>query len=141
MKKASRYATVLAVVGAGSISAFALPGMAGAGGMSTTPATTHGNSGSHRQNDDHPGPTASLPSKARAYGRYCQTQSKRHVAGQTGTPFSQCVTAMARLATNRTNSAREACKALSKRHVAGQKGTPYSRCVVAGNRLRQSLHT
>jgi hypothetical protein len=33
-----------------------------------------------------PGPGASLPAKAKAYGRYCQTQSKKHVAGQKGTP-------------------------------------------------------
>src|SRR5207247_9999436 len=51
-----------------------------------------------------PGPGASLPAKAKAkaYGRYCQNQSKTHVAGQKGTPFSQCVTAMAKLASGST---------------------------------------
>ena len=43
-----------------------------------------------------PGPGAGLPEKAKAYGVYCQGQSKKHVAGQKGTPFSQCVTAMAK---------------------------------------------
>jgi hypothetical protein len=139
MKLTRKSLTTLCIVAAGAMTAFALPTMAGAGGTTTT-TTTHGQGGVHR-NTSHPGPKSSLPTKARAYGRYCQNQSKKHVAGQKGTPFSQCVTAMARLATNRTNSAREACKSLSKKHVAGQKGTPYSRCVVAGNRLKQALNT
>jgi hypothetical protein len=42
---------------------------------------------------------------------------------------------MAKLATNRSDSPREACRNLSKKHVAGEKGTPYSRCVVAGAKL------
>ena len=82
-----------------------------------------------------PPPNASLPAKAKAYGRYCQNQSKKHVAGQKGTPFSQCVTAMAKLATGKTDSPKAACSALSKKHVAGEKGTPYSRCVAAGAKL------
>src|SRR5207237_3104025 len=82
-----------------------------------------------------PPPTASLPAKAKAYGRYCQNQSKKHVAGQKGTPFSQCVTAMAKLATGKTSSPKTACAAMSKRHAAGEKGTPFSRCVTAGAKL------
>ena len=34
-----------------------------------------------------PPPNAPLPAKAKAYGRYCQNQSKKHVAGQKGTPW------------------------------------------------------
>ena len=86
---------------------------------------------------DQPGPNAPLPAKAKAYGRYCQNQSKKHVAGQKGTPFSQCVTAMAKLATGKTNSPKVACSTMSKKHVAGQKGTPYSRCVAAGAQLKK----
>ena len=82
-----------------------------------------------------PGPSATLPAKAKAYGRYCRGQSKKHVAGQRGTPFSRCVTAMAKLATGRSSSPAAACRTLSKRHVAGTHGTPYSRCVSAGARL------
>jgi hypothetical protein len=82
-----------------------------------------------------PGPGASLPAKARAYGRYCQGQSKEHVAGQKGTPFSQCVTAMAKLASASTTSPKTACASMSKQHVAGQKGTPFSNCVAAGAKL------
>lgn len=82
-----------------------------------------------------PGPGASLPTKAKAYGEYCQDQRKKRVPGQKGTPFSQCVTAMAKLATVATDSPREACKALSRTHVQGEKGTPFSRCVAAGAKL------
>jgi hypothetical protein len=44
-----------------------------------------------------PSPGASLPDKARAYGVYCQGQSKKHVKGEKGTPFSRCVKAAAKL--------------------------------------------
>jgi hypothetical protein len=44
-----------------------------------------------------PGPGASQPEKAKAYGVYCQDQSKKHVAGEKGTPFSRCVSAAAKL--------------------------------------------
>src|SRR5689334_16064084 len=77
------------------------------------------------------------PSPTHAYGKYCQTESKKHVAGQKGTPFSQCVTALAKADTNDSLSAKEACKALSKKHVAGQKGTPYSKCVVGVAQMRK----
>jgi hypothetical protein len=84
---------------------------------------------------DLPGPGASLPTKAKAYGHYCQGQSKKHVAGERGTPFSQCVTAMAKLAKGTTSSPRVACQGMSKQHVAGEKGTSFSRCVAAGKQL------
>jgi hypothetical protein len=79
-----------------------------------------------------PGPSAGLPAKANAYGRYCQGQSKKRsdaAAGTKGTPFSQCVTAMAKLATDAGDSPRKACKNLSRKHTDGQKGTPFSACV------------
>jgi len=87
-----------------------------------------------------PGPGASLPAKARAYGRYCQNQSKTHVAGQKGTPFSQCVTAMAKLANGSTTSPKAACATMSKQHVAGQKGTPFSNCVAGAAKLLKNQH-
>jgi hypothetical protein len=83
-----------------------------------------------------PGPAAGLPEKAKAYGRYCQGQSKKHVDGQKGTPFSQCVTAMAKAAHDEKLTARQACKGLSKKHVKGLKGTPFSRCVTGVAKLR-----
>jgi len=87
-----------------------------------------------------PGPGASLPAKAKAYGRYCQNQSKTHVADQKGTPFSQCVTAMAKLASGSTASPKTACAAMSKQHVSGQKGTPFSNCVAAAAKLLKDQH-
>lgn len=85
---------------------------------------------------ESPGPGASLPEKAKAYGRYCQGQSKKHVEGQKGTPFSQCVTAMAKAARDERLTARQACKGLSKKHVKGVKGTPFSKCVKGVAKLR-----
>jgi hypothetical protein len=105
------------------------------------PPSSSGKSAAHKPTAaGQPGPNASLPAKAKAYGRYCQNQSKRHVAGQKGTPFSQCVTAMAKLASGQTSSPRRACVALSKKHVAGGTGTPFSRCVVAGAKLLKDQH-
>jgi hypothetical protein len=75
------------------------------------------------------------PPTAHAYGFYCQNQSKKHVAGTPGTPFSQCVTAMAKLAKGTTTSPKAACAALSRKHDAGHAGTPFSRCVTAGAQL------
>ena len=85
-----------------------------------------------------PGPKAGLPAKAKAYGRRCQDQSKKRsdaAEGTKGTPFSQCVTAMAKLASGASDAPRKACKQLSKKHTKGEKGTPFSRCVVEGAKL------
>jgi hypothetical protein len=95
------------------------------GATGTTGATGPGNS--HRPSN--------LPTNAKAYGFYCQKESKKHVAGQKGTPFSQCVTAMAKLAHGDTNNPAKACAKESKKHVAGQKGTPFSQCVSAAAKL------
>ena len=72
-----------------------------------------------------------------AYGFYCQSESKTHVAGTPGTPFSKCVTAMARLASGSSSSPKAACAAESKKHGAGKPGTPYSLCVSVGAKLLQ----
>jgi len=85
-----------------------------------------------------PDPQAGLPAKAKAYGRYCDGQSKKRsdaADGNEGTPFSQCVTAMAKLATDVTDSPRTACKDLSKKHAEGEKATPFSACVKQGAKL------
>jgi hypothetical protein len=95
----------------------------GHGTTSTTATTTTGTTS-----------TNSLPSTAKAYGFYCQSQSKKHIAGQKGTPFSQCVTAMAKAAHGESGKA--ACAAMSKKHLAGQKGSPFSLCVSAAAKLQ-----
>ncbi len=86
-----------------------------------------------------PGPKASLPEKAKAYGVYCRGWSKKHVAGEKGTPFSQCVNAMAKAANNENLNPSKACKGISRKHVKGEKGTPFSRCVSAAAKLQKSL--
>ena len=97
--------------------------------------TAHNPGKSNQGNDSTPGPKAGLPAKAKAYGRYCQGESKKHVDGEKGTPFSQCVTAMAKLANGNTDNPRTACAGESKKHVDGEKGTPFSQCVSAGAKL------
>ncbi|MFL5864222.1 MAG: hypothetical protein ACJ780_26210 [Solirubrobacteraceae bacterium] len=84
-----------------------------------------------------PGPKAGLPAKAKAkaYGRYCQAESKKHVAGTPGTPYSTCVTDMAKLATGQAGNPQRVCVNESKRHTAPAKGTPYSQCVSGARRL------
>jgi hypothetical protein len=126
--------TTLAVLGASTALAAAVPPQAEQNpGGGKVPSTTPG--GPDNPGANHPGPDASLPKKAKAYGRYCKDQSKKHVDGEKGTPFSRCVTAMAKLTSDDTNSPRKACKDQSKKHVDGEKGTPFSRCVSAGAKL------
>jgi len=84
-----------------------------------------------------PGPNATLPEKAKAYGVSCRGFSRKHVEGEKGTPFSQCVTAMAKAATNDDLTPRQACNGLSRHHVKGEKGTLFSRCVLAAAKLRK----
>jgi len=124
----------------GALALTAAPALAGSDNGNGTPPSNQGTA--HKQaaqtHTNTPGPKASLPAKAKAYGHYCQDQSKKHVAGQKGTPFSQCVTAMAKAAHNEKITAKQACKAMSKKHVKGEKGTPFSRCVVAAAQLRKA---
>jgi hypothetical protein len=82
-----------------------------------------------------PGPDASPSVKAKAYGHLCAAESKKHVAGEKGTPFSRCVTAMAKAASGEAKTARAACAGLSRKHTAGEHGSPYSRCISAASRL------
>jgi hypothetical protein len=99
--------------------------------------TPHPNMGTENK-PATPGPSAGLPAKANAYGRYCEGQSKKRsdaAEGTKGTPFSQCVTAMAKLATDASDTPRKACKDLSRKHTEGEKGTPFSACVKQGARL------
>jgi hypothetical protein len=123
--------------------------------LASGPSTTHGQwqsapghnrsqqssstaSTSATTTDTTPSPSAN----GKAYGRLCQGESKQHIAGQKGTPFSKCVTDMAHLAQSSqgsnnggpTNPAR-ACANQSKKHVAGEKGTPFSQCVSAAAKL------
>jgi hypothetical protein len=136
--KSGAVAAVIAVLAA---PAFAADPPAGTPDKDNNPGAVHKPDSTPPSDDgtEHkpatPGPKAGLPDKAKAYGRYCRDESKKHVEGEKGTPFSQCVTAMAKLAHGKTSSPRKACKELSKKHEKGEKGTPFSRCVSNGAEL------
>src|SRR6266513_2716126 len=103
--------------------------LAGALALSAAPAlanqpTSHVNQGKSHFPSTTPTASASLPAKAKAYGFYCQGESKKHVDGQKGTPFSQCVTGMAKLANGSADNPHAACVGESKKHVKVPKGTP-----------------
>ena len=133
MKILSKLAVVAAVaaLGAPALSGAAVPENAG---TAHKPADPGSQAQAHKPATT-PTPTASPPAQAKAYGKHCQDQSKKRVAGEKGTAFSRCVTAMAKLAKGTTKSPRTACKDLSKKRVAGEKGTPFSRCVSAAAKL------
>jgi hypothetical protein len=81
-----------------------------------------------------------MPAKAKAYGKFCQGQSKQHTAGTPGTPFSMCVTDMAKAANGSSKTARAACKDMSKKHTKGTPGTPFSACVAGAAKLLRQQH-
>jgi hypothetical protein len=138
--KFPKFAAVIATMALGAAPALALASGSEnhpTGPPTTTPPTNQGTE--HKPST--PGPKASLPEKAKAYGKYCQKESKKHEAGKPGTPFSKCVTDMAKLATGSVKTPLEACKGASKRHVAGEHGTPFSRCVSGAAKLLKSLHS
>jgi hypothetical protein len=132
-----KYRSKLAIL-VGALALSAAPALANE--PTTTPpdnqGTAHVNQGKSHLPSTTPPASASLPAKAKAYGFYCQGESKKHVDGQKGTPFSQCVTGMAKLANGSADNPRQACVGLSKKHVDGQKGTPYSQCVSGAAKLQ-----
>jgi hypothetical protein len=100
-------------------------------------ASAPGNSGSapgHNKTSST-GTTTKPTPPGHAYGRLCQNQSKKHVKGTPGTPFSTCVKAMAKIANGSTTNPHAACAKMSKKHVKGTPGTPYSNCVKAAAKL------
>lgn len=86
-----------------------------------------------------PGPKASLPEKAKAYGVYCRHESKKHVKGEKGTAFSRCVTLAAKMANHPKMTAKAACRGESKKHERGVKGTKFSRCVVKAAQIKKEV--
>jgi hypothetical protein len=127
-------AVAIAALGATPALALASSSSSNANRPADVPATTPVKTGN--PHTVTPGPHATLPAKAKAYGVFCNKESKKHVDGQKGTPFSQCVTAMAKLATSVTSNPAKACATESKKHVDGQKGTPFSQCVSAAAKLK-----
>jgi hypothetical protein len=98
------------------------------------PATALANNG--KGQGEGPNYETAPPSHAKAYGKYCKGESKKHVKGEKGTAFSRCVKTMARAANHENQSPGQVCKGKSKKHVKGEKGTEYSRCVTAVAKLR-----
>ena len=88
----------------------------------------------HPNNGKH-GSQSKSQANAQAFGKLCSKESKKHVPGTKGTPFSQCIAAMKKASSGKANSPGQACKGMAKKHVAGMKGTPYSQCVVAAAHL------
>jgi hypothetical protein len=131
LKTISIFAVFVAIVAVAVTPALAV------GPPTTTPPDNQGT----EHKPATPGPHAGLPAKAKAYGRFCSEESKKHsdaAEGTKGTPFSQCVTAMAKLASGQSSSPRAACKELSKKRsdaAEGTKGTPFSQCVSGGAKL------
>jgi hypothetical protein len=131
MRIQSKLAALTATMALGAAPALAL----GASSHSTA-SGSQGNQGTaHRLSTS--GPSASEPAKAEDFGKDCQGESKSHVAGTPGTPFSDCVTDLAKLANGSVKNPRTACKNESKKHIAGHPGTPFSECVTAAAKLHK----
>jgi hypothetical protein len=99
------------------------------------PAMAFANNG--KGHGEGPNYETAPPSNAQAYGKYCQGESKKHVKGEKGTKFSQCVNTLAHAANHKHQSPGQVCKGKSKEHVEGEKGTEYSRCVTDVAHLRR----
>ena len=82
-----------------------------------------------------PAQGATSSADTRAFAKHCQTQSKKRAAGLKRTAFSNCVTAMSRLARAQSRSPQIACATLSRKRAARTRTSPFNRCVTAGRRL------
>ena len=95
--KLPRIAALAAIVALGAAGAPALA----VGPPAGSPNAGHVPGTSNKPVATTPSPAASPKAKAKAYGTYCADQSKKHVAGEQGTPFSRCVKAAAKLLKDR----------------------------------------
>src|SRR5579862_9916466 len=148
MNTPTKLAALIAVAAFGGIPALALGDGPGSGPPSSV--TTGPPAGVNTGPTGHTGPTgetgetgptgqtgpAGPPSWAKAYGFRCQAEpgspDRTRSAGQSGTAFSQCVTAMAKLASGKSKSPEAACRKLSKRPLSGHRPSPFRLCVSAG---------
>lgn len=125
---------VLALAAAPAAAPAAQPAEPGNGHKPAEPGNGHlpaepGNG--HAAAESGNGPQYSpAPPSTKAFGYYCQEESKKHIAGTPGTPFSTCVKAHKLAAAHPNMSPGRACKATTGKHIVkGEKGTPHSRCV------------
>src|SRR3954451_7738858 len=80
-------------------------------------------------------------------GQYCKGVSKKKIPGQKGTPFSQCVTAMAKLNKKPSLAPSQACASLktikgkknANRKNKGKANAAFKQCVQAGKKLKLDL--
>ena len=128
----------------GALALTAAPALAGSDRGSGTPPDNQGTAHkqaaqTHSVKTNTPGPKASLPAKAKAYGRYCndQNQLKKH-DDQKGTPFSRCVTAMAKVAHDQAGP-KKACSTESRKKSNGAKRSSFSMCVSGAAKLKHDL--
>ncbi len=105
----------------------------------TIPAMALANNGNGK-GQGGPNYETAPPPPAKAYGKYCQGESKKHVKGEKGTAFSRCVKTAAQAARNEDQTPGQVCKGKSKKHVKGEKGTEFSRCVKSIAQLRHDEH-
>jgi len=109
--------------------------------LGVLPATAGAVSYHPEYKPEHPTtpPPAAQP-KGHAYGYWCHKQgfSKKHVKGQKGTPFSQCVHALKVADHSDKKTAKQACKAFKgEKHTPhSDKGTAFSRCIKSVNQMR-----
>jgi hypothetical protein len=102
----------------------------GNGNTPTEPGNGHKPTEGTSGQGNGPNYSPESPPTTKAYGYYCQAESKKHVAGTPGTPFSTCVKAHETAAAHPNMSPGRACKGTPGKHVVkGEKGTPHSRCV------------
>ena len=62
----------------------------------------------HTPGESTPGPKDGLPAQAKAHGRNCKGESKKHVKGEKGTAFSRCVKKVAELRKQEREKEKEA---------------------------------
>jgi len=94
-------------------------------------------SNGHGKPEGTPDHEGSPPPQAKAYGKYCQGESKKHEEGEKGTAFSRCVKTAAQAAKHESQKPGQVCKGKSKKHIKGEQGTEYSRCVNSIAHLRR----
>lgn len=89
MKLTLRPAQLTIVLVLGLVPALAMASTSHSAGRSSRPGSApHGSS---HTPSSVVGPSASPAKQAKAYGFYCQTESKQHVSGTPGSPYSACV--------------------------------------------------
>ena len=70
---------------------------------------------------------------------YCAAASKKRAKGSRGTPFSRCVSALAKLRAKTATTAAQACRGASKKVSKGSSRSPFRQCTTAAAVLLRDL--